>query len=217
MLKDYGVLTLLWLLPLYVAFGAVRLVALGVSRRFDDAFDLVRAWGWNLLHLPSTVRRRVRAQSVRSVRDRSVRRFMAGAFRLPRWFERAEEFLDEGFDELDDDDGTEPVRLRRRAAALAVGHPVLLACVVGIALAAVAIRHFIGPDPITGGALPPFPAGAGSFFDELVSAVRTTGLGGTQPASPALAVLGAVTWVSFGNADLAQKVVLAALPMRSEE
>lgn len=213
MLKDYGVLTLLWLLPLYAAFGVVRLIALGISRRFEDAFDLIRAWSWNLLHLPSTIRRRVRAQSVRSVRDRSVRRFMAGAVRLPRWFERAEEFLDEGFEELDTDDGTEPIRpLRRRAAAIALGHPVLLASVIGIALGAVAIRHFVGPDAVAGGALPLFPRAAQDFFEELVSGVRTTALGGPQPASPALAALGAATWIAFGNAALAQKVVMALLP-----
>ena len=28
---------------------------------------------------------------------------MAATLRLPRWFERAEEFLDEGFEELDED------------------------------------------------------------------------------------------------------------------
>jgi len=212
MLKDYGVLTLVWMLPLYAVFGAVRLVALAISRRFEDAFDLVRAWGWNVLHLPSTVRRRVRAQSVRSVRDRSIRRFMAGAFRLPRRYERAEEFLDEGFEELDEEDGTEPVRFRQRATAIALGHPVLIASVVGLALGAVAIRHFIGPNALTGGALATFPGNFGAFFEELVSGFRTTVLGGTQPASPALAVLGGVTWASFGNAALAQKVILAALP-----
>jgi GT2 family glycosyltransferase len=213
MLKDYSVLTLLWMLPLYAAFGAVRLVALAISRRFEDGFDLARAWGWNLLHLPSTVRRRVRAQRVRSVRDRSIRRFMAGAFRLPRWFERAEEFLDEGFEELDDDAGTEPIRpLRQRATAIALGHPVLIASVVGFALGVVAVRHFIGPHGLTGGALAQFPAGSGAFFEELVSGVRTTVLGGTQPASPALGVLGGLTWASFGNAALAQKAILIALP-----
>jgi GT2 family glycosyltransferase len=212
MLKDYGVPTLLWLLPVYLASGLVRLVALAITRRFDDAFDLLAAWGWNVVHLPGTVRRRVRAQSVRSVRDRSIRRFMSSSLRLPRWFERAEEFLDEGFDEIDLDH--EPVArpLRARAAALALGHPVLLATAVGVALGALAVRHFVGPEPVSGGVLPAFPGHAGDFFRELVSGVRTTALGGTQPASPALAVFGATMWAAFGNAALAQKVLLALMP-----
>ncbi|MGH2635268.1 MAG: glycosyltransferase [Actinomycetota bacterium] len=210
MLKAYGLVTLVWLLPVYTVLGLARLVYLALSRRFEDAFDLVAAWGWNLVHLPGTVRRRVRAQSVRSVRDRSVRRFMASTFRLPRWFERAEEFLDEGFEGIDEEE--ENVRLRRRAAAIAVGHPVLLASAIGIVLVALAVRHFIGAETISGGALPAFPGAAEEFFRELLSGVRTTVLGGAQPASPALAALGGASWLSFGSTDLAQKAILGALP-----
>ena len=40
--------------------------------------------------------------------DRRIRPFMASTFRLPRWFERAEEFLDEGLEELEDDGARAP-------------------------------------------------------------------------------------------------------------
>lgn len=210
MLKDYGIPTLLWLLPVYLVLGLARLVFLALSRRFEDALDLLTAWAWNLLHLPGTLRRRVRAQSVRSVRDRAVRRFMAATFRLPRWFERAEEFLDEGFEELEAVEEGRP--LSRRAASVAIGHPVLVASTIAIVLGALAVRHFVGPEVLTGGALARFPAVADGFFRELFSGVRTTILGGAQPASPALAALGAVSWISFGSTALAEKVVLGALP-----
>ena len=82
---------------------------------------------------------------------------------------------------------------------------------IGIVVGAFAFRHFVGPEILTGGALASFPSGADGFFSELVSAIRSTILGGAQPASPALAVLGSATWVSFGNAALAQKVLLAFL------
>lgn len=210
MLKDYGLVTLLWLLPVYAVLGVARLAFLALSRRFEDAFDLLTAWGWNLAHLPGTIRRRVRAQSVRSVRDRSVRRFMASTFRLPRWFERAEEFLDEGFEELDEEEEARPVP--RRAASVAAGHPVLIASALGLVLGALAVRHFIGPETLSGGALAAFPAAAEGFFRELFSGVRTTVLGGAQPASPALAQLGGASWLAFGNTGLAQKVILSGLP-----
>ena len=132
MLKDYGLLTLAWLLPLYMVAGLVRLFLLSLGRRFEDAYDLVAAWGWNMLHLPGTIRRRVRVQSVRAVRDRHVRRFMASAFRMPRWFERAEEILDE---QLEEGEEEEP-RLRERATSLALAHPVLVAVVLAIGLGA---------------------------------------------------------------------------------
>jgi GT2 family glycosyltransferase len=210
MLKDYGLLTLIWLLPVYASLGIARLAFLAVSRRFEDAFDLLSGWGWNLLHLPGTIKRRVRAQSVRSVRDGVVRRFMASTFRLPRWFERAEEFLDEGFEAALEE--PEETQLSRRAASIAVGHPVLIASAIGIVLGALAVRHFVGPEALTGGALTAFPATAADFFHELLSGVRTTLLGGAQPASPSVAVLGGVSWLSAGSTELALKVLLGALP-----
>jgi GT2 family glycosyltransferase len=208
MLKDYSVVTLLWLLPLYAVAGLVRLFLLLLGRRFEDAYDLVSAWGWNLVHFPGTLRRRVRVQSVRTVGDRRVRRFMASAFRTPRWFERAEEILDE---QLEEEQEERPL-LRERAASIASEHPVLVAAVLSIGLGALAVRHFLGPEVLTGGALAAFPAQASGFWNELVSATRTTILGGTQSASPALAAMGGLSWLSFGSTALAQKVLLGALP-----
>src|SRR5204862_2979833 len=81
-----GFLSLLWVLPLCVVQGVAKLAMWAASRRFDDVWQVLAAWGWNLLHLPGTIRRRVRAQSVRAVPDRSVRRYMAPAtIRLRRW------------------------------------------------------------------------------------------------------------------------------------
>jgi hypothetical protein len=208
MLKDYGLVTLLWLMPLYAVAGLVRLFLLALGRRFEDAYDLVAAWGWNLLHLPGTIRRRMRAQSVRKVRDRQVRRFMASAFRVPRWFERAEEILDE---QLEEGEEEEP-RLRERAASLAVAHPVLVASVLAVGLGALAVRHFIGPEVLQGGVLPRFPQEATGFWNELLAGTRSTALGGAQAASPALAAVGGLSWLTFGSTALAQKVLLAALP-----
>lgn len=209
MLKDYGLFTLLWLLPLYMVAGLVRVFLLALARRFEDAFDLVSAWGWNFVHLPGTIRRRVRVQSVRAVRDRNVRRFMASAFRLPRWFERAEEILDEQLEEGEE----EQPRMRERASALALAHPVLVAAVLGVGVGAVALRHLVGSEVLQGGALATFPSQASGFWSELLSGTRTTVLGGAQSASPALAALGGLSWLTFGSPALAQKVLLVLLPL----
>jgi hypothetical protein len=208
MLKDYGVLTLLWLLPLHLVLGVGRLAGLSLSRRFEDAYELLSSWVWNLVHLPGTLRRRVRAQSVRSVRDRSLHRFMRGAFRIPRWVEQAEHILEEQIEE-----DQERVRLRTRAASLAEEHPVLVAWTLAALVAVPAYRNLIGPGPLTGGALAAFPAHAKDFLGELISAVRTTALGGAQPASPVLGGLGAASWLGLGRPWVAQKVLLALLPL----
>src|SRR5262245_35355926 len=134
---------------------------------------------------------------------------MASAFRLPRWFERAEAFLDEGLDDFSEE-ADRP--LSRRAAGVAAGHPVFLGSILAIGLGALAVRTFVGPEVLTGGALAAFPAQATDFFRELGSGIRTTVLGGVQAGSPALAVMGAGSWAAFGSTALAQKILLGAMP-----
>jgi GT2 family glycosyltransferase len=211
MLKNYGVLSLLWLLPLYALIGVGRALLLALSRRFEDSYDVVAAWGWNVAHLPGTVRRRFRAQSVRTVKDRDIRRFMESAtVRLPRWLDEASAILSEQI-KIDDD---EPPgrRLRARTRSLLESHPVLVggaaAAVVGFLVAA----PVLGADPLTGGVTPAFPSSPASFFRELASGVRTTALGGAQAASPALGALGGLSWALLGSTELAHRVLVVALP-----
>jgi GT2 family glycosyltransferase len=207
MLKNYGVVSLLWLLPLHVVTSVARLLFLALSRRFEDAYEILSAWTWNLVHLPSTIGRRVRAQSVRTVRDRSVRRFMQSTwFRAPRWFQAAERILEE---QLEGE--REQVPIRSRASSLAMEHPALLAWTVGLGVAVLAYLELIDPRPLEGGALASFPASASAFFHELGSGFRTTGLGGDHAASPALALLGGASWIS--TTALAQKAVLMVTPI----
>ena len=86
MLKNYGFLSLAWILPLAIGQALVRAISYLFSRRFDDAWQVVAAWGWNLAHLFGTGRRRARAQAVRAVPDRHVRQFMASVWiRFDQW------------------------------------------------------------------------------------------------------------------------------------
>ncbi|MGH2595929.1 MAG: glycosyltransferase [Actinomycetota bacterium] len=215
MLKNYGLLSLLWMLPLDLALGLLRLGYLVLTRRFEGAIDVLAAWGWNIVHLPGTLSRRVRAQSVRRVPDRRLRRFMESAgLRSPRWFAAAGQIFEEQR-EIDeqDEDATPGRRFRDRTASLVGSHPVLVASVLAAAVAAVAFRGLFGPELLHGGALAAFPDSWRGFFAELSSGYRTTGLGGTVAASPALGAMGAMSWLTFGSAALAQKVLLAAGPI----
>ncbi|HET7869562.1 MAG TPA: glycosyltransferase family 2 protein [Actinomycetota bacterium] len=210
MLKNYGALSLLWLLPLHLVMEAARLAYLAVVRRLEEAYELLAAWAWNLTHLPSTVRRRVRAQSVRRVPDRLIRRFMESEFfRPPRWLVEAERILGEQI-ELEEEAERAPVRTR--FASLAGQHPVLVAWTLGVGIMALAFRFLVGPEVLQGGALATFPAEPTGFFHELISGFRTTVLGGSQAASPALGALGGLSAVSFASTGIAQKLLLACLP-----
>jgi GT2 family glycosyltransferase len=212
--KNYGLLSLLWVTPLALALGAVRLLFLVLARRFEEAYDLLSAWGWNIAHLGGTLRRRRRIQRERRVKDRQVRRFMETAgLRLPRWFQTAERILEEQREiDVRDEDETTSRRLRDRTASLVGSHPVIVGAFVAIVVGSVTIRGLYGSEMLAGGVLPTFPDNPGGFWAELVSAFRTTGLGGSLAASPALGALGGLSWLTMGSTALAQKVVLAGAP-----
>ena len=213
MLKNYGLVSLLVLLPLAALLGLGRLVGLVLTRHFDDAWDLLSAWGWNLLHLPGTIRRRVRAQSVRRTKDRSIRRFMeSSSFRIPKWLEAAGEILAEQRSPEEDGDLPRP-GLGRQTVSLARAHPVLLASAVAAVVCAVALRDLLGPDSVRGAVVAAFPAEPSGLLAEAVSSFRTTGLGGGAAGSPALAALAGLSWLLLGSVDLAQKVLVGGLPV----
>jgi GT2 family glycosyltransferase len=210
MLKNYRLRSLVLLLPLYAVLGFARLLWLTLTRHFEDGVELLAAWGWNVVHLPGTLRRRFRVQRTRAVPDRSIRRFMeSSGVRLPRWFETASRILAEQR-ELEEQDAGAPVRqrLRHQGVSLMRAHPVVVATFVGALFALGAFRGLISPDPLSGGALPSFPAHPDGFFRELLSGVRTTGFGGTAAASPALGMLGGLSTLLFSSGALAQKAIL---------
>jgi GT2 family glycosyltransferase len=214
MLKNYGLLSLAWLVPASLLMGVIRIAYLSLGRRFEEALDVAAAWWWNLAHLPGTVSRRRRVQKARRVRDRSLRRFMETAgVRSPRWFATAERILEEQR-AIDEADEGEPIqrRLRDRTASLVGTHPVIVGSLLAIVVGAVAARELVALDVLAGGALPAFPARAGDLIGELASAVRSTPLGGPLAPSPAVGALGALSFAAFGDPNLVQKAVLLAGP-----
>ncbi|HXJ64412.1 MAG TPA: hypothetical protein VNN79_11715, partial [Actinomycetota bacterium] len=219
MLKNYRLLTLLWILPLYVVQAFAKAFLWAVSRRFEEAWQVVVALFWNLWHLPGTLRRRIRAQAVRAVPDRAVRRYMAPAgLRLRRWADTAGTLLrkDEPEDEdarpVDEQEELELPTLGARTMSLARAHPVAFAWAVFAVLAFFAYKPLWGHLPLAGGALPAFPSAPSGFFQEFLSGFRTTALGGPDMGSPALGILGVTSAVTFASTSLAQKFLLMVLP-----
>jgi GT2 family glycosyltransferase len=213
-LKNYSFGSLLWVLPVGILLTGLRLLFLLLARRFDEAYELIASIGWNLVHLPGTLSRRRRVQKRRAVPDRALRRFMESAgLRLPRWFQTAEQLLEEQR-ELAEEEAERSAgrRFRDRTTSLIMTHPVLVTSFLALIVGVVATRHLLGPELLTGGALPAFPATPGGFFAELVSAYRTTGLGGAHAASPALAAMGGLSFATFGSTAIAQKVMIAGGP-----
>ena len=86
MLKAYSVVTLLWVVPFNFILGLLEAVLSPLFGRWR-LFAFLRAWGWNLLRLPSTLA--ARAAVVREVGDGELFRFQVpGSARLTAFWQR---------------------------------------------------------------------------------------------------------------------------------
>jgi GT2 family glycosyltransferase len=215
LLKNYRLITLLWVLPLYAVQAVGRFFFYLLSRHVDRSVEVARAWGWNLLHLPGTVRRRFRAQRARRVRDREIARFMSPAgTRLQRWALQASSLLvarRAGY--VEDEEELEAPPLPRRVASFAAAHPVSIGWLVAALATLVAFRDVLFVPRIEGGSLPVLPGGPLDFFREFGASWRTTGLGGAGGASPALVLLGLGSLAALGDPMLLMRLLVALTPI----
>jgi GT2 family glycosyltransferase len=215
LLTNCGLVTLLWVLPLYAIQGVGRLLLYLMSRRFDRAGEVIAAWGWNLAHLPGTLRRRVRAQAVRRVPDREVRRFLSPA--RARLTGRAQQasalLLGVRAARVEEGEELEAPPLSRRVASVVSAHPVAVVSIVAVILTLVAFRGVLFVSRIEGGALPAFPSGPGDFFRAMAAPWRSTGFGGPEAPSPAMIPLGVVSFLTLGNPDLLARLLVALTPV----
>ena len=215
LLKGYRLITLLWVLPLYVVQALGRFIVYLFSRHADRAAEVARAWAWNLVHLPGTVRRRFRAQRARTVGDREIARFMSPVgTRLQRWALQASTLLmARGPGHVEEEEELEAPPLHRRVASLAVRYPVTVGLLVATAATLIAFRGVLFVPHIEGGSLPVFPGGPFDFFREFASGWRTTGFGGPGGASPALVALGLGSGLTLGQPMLLARLMVALTPV----
>ena len=207
-LENDGRFTVLWMLPLWLVQAFVRTIYLLLSRRFEGAYEMAASVWWNIRRFPGTMRIRRRAQRARRERDHSVHRFMAPSVRqVRRWMTSIQAWAQPTAEE-----DAAPVSGWVLAGRFVAAHPLLVAWTCAGFVALLSYRHLFGVSPISGGDVAAFPSSPGGFFNELVSGVRTTGLGGTQAASPALGLLGVGSVLSLGNPALLQKILLFVLP-----
>ena len=214
-LKNYRLLTLLWVLPLYAVQGVGRFLFYLLSRHGDRSWEIARAWGWNVAHLPGTVRRRFRAQRSRQVRDREIARFMTPAgSRLQRWALQASSLLvARRAAHVEDEEEPEAPPLPARVASVVAAHPVAIGWLIAIVATLIAFRDVLFVPGIEGGSLGVMPEGPMAFFREFASPWRGTGLGGDGAASPALVVLGAGSFLTLGQPMLLARLLVALTPI----
>ncbi|HUP87080.1 MAG TPA: glycosyltransferase family 2 protein [Acidimicrobiales bacterium] len=208
-LKSYGPLHLLRVVPQLLILMAVEGMAALLSGHRRVAGAVVDAWRWNLARRKDVRVSRKQAQSHRTLKDGEVRRLQTrGSVRLSAALQGGlaaeERALGMG------------AAGRQFAGAMTSGG-IRQTLVVWLALAAVLAfgsrRLLSGPLPAVG-QLAAFPDSPLTLLREFVSGWRTTGLGGEAPAPPAFALLG-LAGVALAGAMgvLQQALVVGMLPV----
>ena len=216
-IKNYSAGRLAWVLPVGLLLSLVRILALAVSRRFGEAFAIVRAYIWNGSQLGGTLRRRRVVQSSRSRTDKQVGALFAdGLPRIQQYSDAVNELIagtntsalidaDEvdriGIDPLSD----QPLQrfLRDRPMVL-LGLPLLLAFLLSL-------TSLLGPGQVVGGDIAAWPDSASTFLRSYLSPWGGEPLASASFPSPIQAVFGLVGSLFGGNAWLSQRVLVFGL------
>lgn len=201
MMKSYGALTLLWTLPLSFLVGfLVAFLSLFVGRwRF---FAWMRAWLWNLVHLPGTIAERRRARAGRAVGDAELFVFQVkGSVALRTVISKIAANIRArlpGDERL----SVENIGQEMRQPAFITG--VLVAVFVLIATRSI----WAGGLPAVGDSLP-FPSSGLASLGAYAGGWNPAGLGSVETLDPLFAVVGIVQTVLLDNRRVAEFVLVA--------
>ena len=217
-LKSYGLFHLLRVLPQMMALASAEYVIARASGHRDRAAAVAHAWRWNLARRRSIRAERVDVRSHRILDDAEVRRLqLRGSARVNAYVRRAvnqglkaahfggESVVGEGEAARD---RAHRRRLRSNALSLRV-----------VVWAVVVVVLLFGTRQLLGGGFPflgqflPLPS-AGTLLHRFFSGWQPSGVGTTDPTSPATGVLGIAGMILFGGVGLLQKiVVLGCVPL----
>lgn len=213
LLKNYGAARLLAVVPAFFLVGIAKVLGFLLTRRFSDAWQTVRAWLWNALHLLETLRLRREVQRTRRRTDGELRQLFGRiAPRIRAYAEAIGDWI-AGGDVTPEarlaPGAGEPVPLVRRVLTALRTRPVLLVGgLVGVAVLAGAVT-ILAPGQLRGGELAPWPTDPSLFLaDHAASWHTTTGLGTAQTPSPAQGLLGLLQTLLLGSAYLTSRLLL---------
>ncbi|MFP5310298.1 MAG: glycosyltransferase [Actinomycetes bacterium] len=220
LLKNYGPVRLPLVVVLYFLTGIAKVLGFVATRRLGDAWQTVRAWLWNLLHLRETRRLRAAVQSTRVRADGELAPLFARTgTRARAYAEAIGDWITGGEVEFDTaeapEEVVEPETVTERVVALVRARPyqvsALALLVVGVVVAVPLLRS----GALRGGELAPWPADAAEFWRAYLSTWNDAGGAGTAGASsPAQALLGIVGVLGFGSAWIAPRLLLlGAVPL----
>lgn len=219
LLKNYGGMRLTLVVPLFLLVGMAKVVGFVATRQVGDAWQTIRAWVWNLIHLRRTLQLRRQVQRLRRRSDRDLReRFARIGPRVRAYAEAVADRLTGGDLRVEPPTGPgtgEPRTATARLVAALRRHPVGWTAMALLAVGILASLPLLPAGTLRGGSLAPFPSSPHVFLEDYVASWHDAGAFGTAaPPSPAQALLGLLQLLTFGSAYLASRVlVLGAIPV----
>ena len=205
-LKAYGWIHLLRVVPQLAVLMAAEGAAALVSGHRRVAGAVVDAWRWNLSRRAELRTARRDAQSHRALKDGEVRRLQTrGSVRLSAALQGGlaaeERALGVG------------AASRQLAGAMTSGglRQTLLVWITLAVVLAFGSRRLLTDGIPAVGQFVPFPDSPLTLLRHFVSGWRTSGLGGEAPAPPAFALLGAAGVVFAGAMGLLQQVLVVGM------
>lgn len=195
-MKSYSPLTLLWVLPLDFMIGFIEMfVSIFLGKWYGT--DFVRSWGWNLVHLPSTIRARRRARSGRVAGDEELFRFQRrGSVKISRLWKATMVALRS---RLPGDD-----RFSVASIGNEVRQPVFVVGALAVLFVLIAARSLWSDGfPAVGYTLG-FPTSGADVLNAYAGGWNPAGLGTPEPLRPLLAIAGIAQLVTFNSVTLAE-------------
>jgi len=196
MIKSYGVLTLLWVLPLDFLTGFVEVLVSIFFRRWYG-FDWLRSWVWNLVRLPETVSLRRHARGQRVGTDSDLFRFQRrGSVKLSMMAAGSMAAMRRRLPG-DDRVSLETIGRDVRQPSFAVG-------VLAILFVLLSARNLWSDGfPAIGYTLP-FPSNGWDVLQAYAGGWNPAGLGSAEPLRPLVAVAGLAKIVTLHAATLSE-------------
>lgn len=222
LIKNYSGARLLVVLPVFFVVGFAKLVGFVATRRVADAWQTLRAWVWNVIHLRSTLRERRAVKSLRQRSDKELRPlFVRVVPRVRAYMEAMADWIAGGVVEsgggAQDDDlvEQEPPTATRRLLRTIRRHPMAVTGAALLLLGIVVAIPLLQAGTIRGGDLAPFPTSGRLLVEDYVASWHDAGGVGTATApSPAQALLGFLQILTLGKSFIAARIlVLAAVPV----
>ncbi len=216
LLKCYSLGRLLLVLPLFFLVGISKTVGFLATRRVGDAWQTLRAWGWNLVHLRESRRLRRRVQARRQRTDREIAPLFAQVTaRMRAYGEAFASVLSGGSDSIDLDPASGPPaavpglmeRLRTRLRTSPIGVTGAVLFVLGAIVSIPLLRN----TPLRGGELAEWPSGVLSMLRSYARPWTVGDLPAVTTVTPAQAALTVPSMLGLGVSWAAPRVLLLAI------